>query len=93
MQTYIVALFWLPQANVLRGKPNNVTLGVDHTSPSAAGADVNANIVVHVHVQFIVGVCTHLTRVLTIGTGRGSKWQVGHDDEIRPLAAGVLLVA
>ena len=65
MQTYIVALFWLPQANVFGGKPNDVTFGVNHTSPSAAGADVNADVVVHVHVQFIVRVRTHLTRVLT----------------------------
>ena len=59
-EAYVVSLLWLPQTDVLRGKTDNVALGVNDTSASTAGADVDTNVVIHMGVQFIVWVCTHL---------------------------------
>lgn len=46
----------LPETNVLRGQSHNIALGIDDTSTSTAGANVNANIVVHVDCQVLAGV-------------------------------------
>lgn len=51
---HIIALFGLPQADVLRGHAKNVTFGIDDTRPGTAGADVDSNVVLHVWVQLVV---------------------------------------
>ena len=56
VRLYIVTLLWLPQADVLRGQAHNVAFGIDNTSSSATGTNVDANVVIHMYVQFIVRV-------------------------------------
>ena len=59
---YIVSRLRLPQANVLRGQANNVAGLVDDTGSRTAGADVNANVMVHLDVNFVSVVKRVLTR-------------------------------
>lgn len=59
--THVVALLRLPQADVLRGQADNVALGINNASAGTAGADVDTNVVIHVGIQLIVRICTHLT--------------------------------
>jgi hypothetical protein len=53
---YIIAMLWLPKANVLRGQPHNIALGIDDTGTSTASSDINADIVVEVDIQLLPGV-------------------------------------
>lgn len=53
---YVVALLGLPKTNILRGQAHNVALCIDHAGSSATGANINSNIMVHVYVQFVVGI-------------------------------------
>ena len=51
---YIVTLLWLPQPDILRGQANYVTLRIDDASSSTAGTDVDAYVVIHMDIEFIV---------------------------------------
>lgn len=75
--TYIVALLGLPKADILRGHAQDIAFGVDDTSSSTAGADIDADIVLHVWVQFVVGISGQLTRGLPV---RLSKRQGRHSE-------------
>jgi hypothetical protein len=53
---YIITMLWLPKANVLRGQPHNIALGIDDTGTSTASSDINADIVIKVDIQLLPGV-------------------------------------
>lgn len=65
-EAHIVALFGLPQADVLGGHAQNVALAIDDTCASTTGADIDANVVVHLWVQLVMGVRGHLTGRLPV---------------------------
>lgn len=72
---HIIALFGLPQADVLRGHAKNVTFGIYDTRPGTAGADVDSNVILHVWVQLVVRIGGQLARLLP---GWLSKWKGRH---------------
>lgn len=52
-QTHIVAGLWLPEANVLRSKADDIACLVNDTCSSTSCANVDANVMVHLHVHLI----------------------------------------
>lgn len=82
---HIIALFGLPQADVLRGHAKNVTFGIDDTSPGTAGADVDSNVILHVWVQLVVRIGGQLARLLP---GWLSKWKGRHIEKGGPCFNG-----
>jgi len=45
LETYIIALLWLPKANVLRGQADNIAIVVNNAGTRAPCPHVNANII------------------------------------------------
>ena len=68
---YVVAGLWLPQTNVLRSQPYNITLVVHNTSSGTTCTDIDTNVVVLDDLDFIVRVDRHLARLLPRGLPEG----------------------
>jgi hypothetical protein len=68
---YIVAVFRLPETDVLGGQSHNVTLGINNTSSGTARSYVDANKMVVVHLQILARVGRGLARALAGGTTVG----------------------
>jgi len=51
--SYIVASLWLPQANVLGSKTNNVALIVHDARPGTASTDIDTNVVVDMRANLV----------------------------------------
>lgn len=64
-KTHVVASLGLPEANVLTGKADNVTLVVHDTGTGTAGTDIDANVVVLNRVELVVRINRHLSRLLS----------------------------
>ena len=60
---YIVAGLWLPQTNVLRSQPYNITLVVHNTSSGTTCTDIDTNVVVHLRADLVAWI-SHLARWL-----------------------------
>ena len=67
---HIIALLWLPQANVLRSQPDNVASAVNDASTGTPSTHINANIVIHVRIELIVAKMSPSQLRLRLRTGR-----------------------
>lgn len=76
-QAHVVASLGLPEANVLRGKADNVALVVHDTGTRTAGTDINTNVVINVRVKLVARVSRHLARLLPRGRSSVGKRRHG----------------
>lgn len=74
VKPHIIPCLRLPEADVLGGEANDVADLVNDTSPGAPRADIDADIVVLLDVDFI----PHVDRVLSNGRPDSAEWDLCH---------------
>ena len=85
-KTYIIAGLWLPQANIFGREAHDISGFIDDTCSGATCANIDADIVVHLEVDFISRIrrvrSTGRSAALRLAEGNrrrhrsGSRWGV-----------------
>ena len=79
-RAYVVSGLWLPEANVLAGKPDDITSGVHDASTGPTSTDIDTHVVIQKRVKLMVWVDRQLSRLLSRSLPvRLAEWHRAHD--------------